>query len=224
METNANIKSIAKQKFKSNYWTTVGVCVVASIVLMITVEYTAFTNALQEMMHTEPGTISTNLSTFSFFYTIFIGNILTVGLSSFLIKNGSRAGQPEFMELFSGFKENYGNTLVTMGLRYLFIFLWALLFVIPGIIKALEYSMIPYLLADYPGLSRQEAFARSRQLMNGKKMQLFCLHLSFIGWYFLGAITFGIVNVLYTEPYVSQAEAQFYLEAKEDLYRQMQNG
>ena len=64
----------------------------------------------------------------------------------------------------------------------LYTFLWSLLLLIPGIVKAYEYRMVPYLLADYPELSTEEAFRISREMMNGEKMNTFILDLSFIGW------------------------------------------
>ena len=219
METNAFIKERAKQAVKANYWPTVAVCAVEGLVLMVMSEYTSFSTTLQSIAG-ESGEIHTSVGGFGLLYTLFIGNILTVGLSSFLVKNAKGLEKPQFMELFSGFKENYGNNLVVMALRYLFTFLWTLLFIIPGIVKAYEYAMIPYLLAEYPGLSRQEAFARSKQLMDGKKMQLFLMHLSFIGWFFLSILTLGILSIFWVDPYMSQAEANFYLAAKEDLYQQ----
>ena len=81
---------------------------------------------------------------------------------------------------------------------------------IPGIIKGYEYMMIPYLLAENPDMSRQDAFAESKRMMDGNKMDAFVLDLSFIGWFILGAITFNIVNILYTTPYMELAHAELY--------------
>lgn len=97
-----------------------------------------------------------------------------------------------------------------MFMKDLFIFLWTLLFIIPGIIKRYEYMMIPYLLAENPDMSRQDAFAESKRMMDGNKMDAFLLDLSFIGWFILGAITFNIVNILYTTPYMELAHAELY--------------
>ena len=70
--------------------------------------------------------------------------------------------------------------------------------------------MIPYLLAENPDMSRQDAFAESKRMMDGNKMDAFVLDLSFIGWFILGAITFNIVNILYTTPYMELAHAELY--------------
>ena len=102
------------------------------------------------------------------------------------------------------------NVVLTEFLRGLFTFLWSLLFVIPGIIKGYEYMLIPYLLADNPQMDREEAFAKSKEMMDGNKWSLFCLDFSFIGWMILSACTFGIGD-LFLNPYTHMATAHFYL-------------
>jgi uncharacterized membrane protein len=97
-----------------------------------------------------------------------------------------------------------------MFFKSLYIFLWSLLFVIPGIVKSYEYYLIPYLLAENPNLSKERAFEISMQTMKGEKWKLFVLQLSFIGWYLLGylACCFGIIFVL---PYFNATMAEFYM-------------
>ena len=88
--------------------------------------------------------------------------------------------------------------------------LWLLLFIIPGIVKIYEYRMIPYLLADNPDMSKQEAFRMSKAMMKGNKWRAFVLDLSFILWDILGVITLGIVSVLWVDPYKQQTDAALY--------------
>lgn len=97
-----------------------------------------------------------------------------------------------------------------MFCRDLFTFLWSLLFVIPGIVKSYEYKMVPYLLAEYPGMDRNEAFARSREMMYGQKWNTFVLDLSFIPWNILSSITFGLVGLFYVFPYQDATYAELY--------------
>ena len=92
----------------------------------------------------------------------------------------------------------------------LYLILWSCLFIIPGIVKSYEYRMIPYILADNPDIDRKEAFALSKAMMKGNKWRVFVLDLSFILWYLLGSITFGIVNVFYVEPYKQLTDAALY--------------
>ncbi|MBR2927725.1 MAG: DUF975 family protein [Oscillospiraceae bacterium] len=91
------------------------------------------------------------------------------------------------------------------------VFLWSLLLVIPGIIASYSYAMVPYLLAENPNLTPAEALERSKQLMEGNRMRLFCLHLSFIGWDILSVLTLGI-GQLWLHPYKEAANAAFYRE------------
>lgn len=92
--------------------------------------------------------------------------------------------------------------------------LWSMLFVIPGIIKSYSYSLANYILADNPELTAREALNKSKEMMNGHKMDLFVLHLSFIGWYMLVGITFGIASI-YVVPYMSATVANFYNSLKQ---------
>ena len=97
-----------------------------------------------------------------------------------------------------------------MGVK---IFLWSLLFIIPGIIKSYEYAIIPYILADDATISTNDAFKRAKVLMTGNKWRLFKLEFSFIGWGLLCCLTFG-VGVLFLMPYLNAAMAEFYVELK----------
>ena len=84
------------------------------------------------------------------------------------------------------------------------ILLWLFLFIVPGFIKAYEYSMIPYLLAENPNITTDEAFSLSKQMTTGQKMDLFVLDLSFLGWIILGLLCFGI-GVLFVKRYAVAA-------------------
>ncbi len=110
--------------------------------------------------------------------------------------------------VFDGFNYFWGAFKVTF-LTSLFTFLWTLLFIVPGIIKAYSYSMALYIYADNPDMGALDAINKSREIMNGHKMDLFVLMLSFIGWGLLSVITFGIVGI-YAIPYISATYAGFY--------------
>lgn len=107
----------------------------------------------------------------------------------------------------------YGRYLGTSLLMALYIFLWTLLIVIPGIIKSYAYAMTPYICKDYPELTADECINRSKEMMNGYKWKLFLLDLSFIGWILLCILTFGI-GTLWIEPYMMCSRAKFYEELK----------
>ena len=115
-------------------------------------------------------------------------------------------------DIFSGF--NYtGKALWLYILVAFFTFLWSLLFVIPGIIKKYAYSMSTYILADNPDLTARVALAKSKEMMNGHKWDLFVLQISFFWWYLLGCVTFGLAYI-YVVPYMSATVANFYNSIK----------
>ena len=120
-------------------------------------------------------------------------------------------------EVIGNFKDgNYLNILVIMLLKQVFTFLWSLLFVIPGIIKGIEYSVIPFILSVRPDINRKEAFRLAKALTDGHKGELFVLSLSFIGWELLSALTCGILAIVYVNPYFYATQAEFYSELRKD--------
>ena len=116
-------------------------------------------------------------------------------------------------DAFKGFNIT-GKAVWLYILTILFTFLWSLLFIIPGIIKAFSYSMAPFILADNPNFTASEALSESIKIMNGHKFDLFVLQLSFFLWYILGAITFGIAYI-YVVPYFEATMTNFYNEIKD---------
>lgn len=122
----------------------------------------------------------------------------------------SRRQGASLSKLFEGFSR-FGDSLVLFLLMDIFIFLWSLLLVIPGIIKMYSYSMSWFVLHDRPDLTGNEARKRSIYLMRGHKWRLFCLDFSFLGWYLLSALTLGILAFWIT-PYHMTARAEFYQE------------
>lgn len=141
-------------------------------------------------------------------YSIFVANIVKVGAYGWFMRY-AREELPPVQHVFLGFRI-YGKALVTMLLHDLFILLWSLLFIIPGIIKSLGYYLVPYILYENPKLSPKEALALSEKMMDGWKTHAFKLELSFIGWRLLSALTLGILDVLYVNPYYQTTHALFY--------------
>ena len=115
--------------------------------------------------------------------------------------------------MFAGTFKTYPRALGLSLLYMIFVFLWALLLYIPGIIKALAYMMSPYILKDHPELSPNQALNLSIKMMKGHKFDLFCLMLSFLGWSFLAIFTLGI-GYLWLAPYMSTTLAAFYQDVK----------
>lgn len=97
-------------------------------------------------------------------------------------------------------------------------------FIIPGIVKSYEYQMIPYLLADNPQMTKEEAFAESKRMMQGQKWNAFVLDLSFIGWDILSGMTMGILGIFYVQPYKDGTHAALYEALRyRTPYQQIQN-
>lgn len=141
-------------------------------------------------------------------YGIFIANPLRCGVNRFFLQNIQEA--QSISVIFSIFSDNYLNVVKIMLLKNIKIFLWTLLFVIPGIIKSYEYQMIPYLLAEDPSLSSEEAFARSRHMTMHHKFDMFVLDLSFIGWRILGSLL--IIGNWFVNSYYEGVLAELYLD------------
>ncbi len=144
--------------------------------------------------------------------SVFLINPLEVGVNRFFVQNLKQ--DANLREICFAFDHNYLNCIKTLFFRDLFVFLWSLLLVIPGIIKAYEYRMIPYILGDNPNIDREEAFALSNMMMQGNKGKAFVLDLSFLGWYILNGMTLGILGIFYVNPYVNQTNAALYLKLK----------
>lgn len=140
---------------------------------------------------------------------------ISLGASNTFLKiwRGEEAGVGDVFTI--GF-EKYGRYLGGMFLVGLYTFLWSLLLVIPGIIKSYSYALTPYILREMPELSENEAIKLSSRMMDGHKGELFILQLSFIGWNMLGALTLGILNLVYVSPYLCTSVAGFYDEVKKE--------
>lgn len=139
---------------------------------------------------------------------VFICNPIEVGCKRFYVRNLNESAQVGNVGF--AFDNHYKNITKTMFFRDLYTILWTLLFIIPGIVKSYEYQMIPYLLAENPQMSREQAFAESKRMMSGQKWRAFVLDLSFIGWNILSAITLGILGIFYVQPYMDATHAALY--------------
>ena len=143
-----------------------------------------------------------------------IGALLVVGPleygMAYIFLKQARDHQPVQMgDMFRGFQDDFGGTFLIGLMTSLFTFLWSLLFVIPGIVKAYAYSMAYYIKLDHPDYGWNACITASRQLMNGHKWEKFVLDLSFLGWIIVGSLCLG-VGTLWVTPYMEAANAQFY--------------
>ena len=143
---------------------------------------------------------------------IFLVNPFEVGGKRFM--RMSVEGTAQVKEIAYGFDHSYKNVVKVLFYRDLYVFLWALLFIIPGIVKMYQYFLVPYILTEYPDMEYKAALQLSRDMMEGNKWQTFVLGLSFILWDILGALTLGIVEIFYVNPYRSLTFAALYCKLK----------
>lgn len=144
----------------------------------------------------------------SFVLHAFVLNPIEVGGKRFFFKNLNE--KASIKELLFAFENQYMNVVKTLFFRDLYVTLWTLLFIVPGIVKSYEYRMMPYLLAENPAMPKEQAFALSKQMMDGQKWKTFVLDLSFIGWEFLSGLTMGLLGIFYVTPYRDMTNAALY--------------
>gem|GEM_PF-498796 len=155
-----------------------------------------------------------------FAVSIFLCNPLEAGAKRIFVINHYTGGKAGVGEMMHPFSHGYLNVVKTLFLRDLFLVLWTLLFIIPGIVKAYSYRMVPYILAEDPEMNWREAFRLSRKMMDGQKWNAFVLDLSFILWEILSLCTLGILKIFYVAPYEQCTNAALYVALKTQLLGQ----
>lgn len=148
----------------------------------------------------------------------YVGSLVVVGPMSYglayvFLENTRNQKPVEFGDLFKAFDSGYLEHLLLGLMIYIFTFLWSLLFVVPGIIKSYSYAMAYYIKVDNPTWGWKECIDESIKMMDGHKMDLFVLDLTFIGWIILGSLVCGI-GVLWVLPYMYVAHTHFYEEIR----------
>ncbi len=141
------------------------------------------------------------------------GSPVRLGHAAFLLKaqDGEGVHCSDIKLLFSYYRNYFWSSFLANFLSQLFVFLWSLLFIIPGIIAGLSYAMVPFILSENPDMAPMDALRLSKEMMRGNKWRLFCLNFSFIGWRLLCILTCG-VGFAFLNPYIAQAHASFYRE------------
>ena len=199
--TRSEIKQWAKEKIKGNIWTVLPALLIAGLLTNITI-----------------GSYSYNAEDGSMTYGYQVGWLLyfvQVGLTYFMVKfiNDQK---PQLSDVFHFFND-FGRDLLANLLQGIFIFLWSLLFIIPGIMKAYAYALVPYLLADdnYHDMGVRDLLKMSEEMMSGHRADLFWLQLSYIGWHILAIFTLGLLEI-WVAPYQKTAETKFLYMVKDE--------
>ncbi len=222
MWSRKELKANAKQLLKANYWKAVIVGIFLTI-LYSSATASAGSSAKENDISGQIAAldhktfVAVAIAVFAvvavaliidLLLTIFVWNPIEVGCQKFYIN--CKEGNAKVKDVLFAFKNGYGHVGVVMLCRTIFIALWSILLIIPGIIKSYEYMMVPFILADDPTISKKDAFAKSKAMMQGNKWNAFVLDLSFLGWIILGGITFGIVNLFFVHPYMYLTHAELY--------------
>ncbi len=144
---------------------------------------------------------------------IILAGPMSYGIHYVFLKQARDGEDMQIGDLFKGFSDDFGGTLLLSLLMGIFVALWSLLLVVPGIIMAYAYSMAFNIKIDNPEFGWHECLQESKRIMKGNKWRLFCLDLSFIGWGFVCLFTCGL-GYFWLIPYMNAARTQFYLDIK----------
>ena len=223
--TSSELRAIARRNLEGTWGISVGVALVAALLggLIVGTGSNINFNFNEDTVRNLPPIFWTMLlplvsvAGLLGIVSFILGGTVELGYAKFLLKQYDKK-ELQFSDLFSQF-ERFGTGFAQKFLRILFTTLWTLLFIIPGIVKGLSYAMTPFILEEHPEMTASQAIKASMELMNGHKMELFILGLTFIGWSLLACLTMGI-GFLFLNPYMNAAYAAFY----RDISRKQEAG
>lgn len=212
--TYSDYRRVARENLEGNYWQSVLVAFVAALFGAVLTGGTIFNlNVDAELLDTLPKIIVRylmimgSISGFLGLVRFIVGGTVQLGYTQYLLKQHNHA-HFDIHDLFSQF-DRFKDGFLQSFLRGLYITLWSLLFIIPGIIKSFSYAMTPFIMAENPDMTAKEAIEASKQMMDGHKGELFMLDLTFIGWEILAALTLNI-GYIFLNPYKNAAYTAFY--------------
>lgn len=211
MQLNSELRAQARERLEGQ-WGTFVLMTFLMLVIQTILQIPGYIGSLLEILSPENVLASLSFSNISNILSL-LALPLSWGLTVSLLRN-HREESVDLENLFDGFRGGrYTRVFCALFLVNLFTFLWTLLLIIPGIIKAFSYALTPYILLDEPELTARQAITRSCEIMQGRRWKLFCLSLSFIGWGILSLLTFGI-GFLWLAPYMNASIAAFYEDAR----------
>ena len=213
MKTNSAIRQEVLALMKGNWGSAVGVTIVLYLIIyaiaLVSLLLGMFVGGpIDEPGETILGQVFSLLTTFLLVYPIAFASIK---MFLHFVRGEHKLYVGGLFKCFS--KPYYGKSIGVFLLISIFTFLWALLLIVPGIIKALSYSLAPFILADNPELSANQAIDQSMKMMKGHKMDLFLMMLGYMGFTMLSILALGI-PLLWVVPYYQAVLAKFYEEVK----------
>lgn len=206
MKSIKQYKKLAKNLYDNNRKTSIAIAAIC----IYSIIFIGFSTDNLMFLFKRQHDLITSLSSILIF---FLSTVFSFGIATYTLET-VRKGNGSLNTFLSAF-DNLANVLLLGLLKGLFVFLWSLLFVIPGIIALYRYRMAEYIMADNPEISPLNAIRLSKKMMQGKKMKAFDLDFSFIGWFLLSVVTCGIVG-LYAIPYANLTVAQFYTDVNRE--------
>lgn len=211
MQLNSELRAQARERLEGK-WGTFVLMTFLMLVIQTILQIPGYIGSLLEVLSPENVLASLSFSNISNILSL-LALPLSWGLTVSLLRN-HREESVDLENLFDGFRGGrYTRVFCALFLVNLFTFLWTLLLIIPGIMKAFSYALTPYIIMDEPELTARQAITRSCEIMQGRRWKLFCLSLSFIGWGILSLLTFGI-GFLWLAPYMNASVAAFYEDAR----------
>ena len=211
MQLNSELRAQARERLEGQ-WGTFVLMTFLMLVIQTILQIPGYIGSLLEILSPENVLASLSFSNISNILSL-LALPLSWGLTVSLLRN-HREESVDLENLFDGFRGGrYTRVFCAIFLVNLFTFFWALLLIIPGIMKAFSYALTPYIIMDEPELTARQAITRSCEIMQGRRWKLFCLYLSFIGWGILSLLTFGI-GFLWLAPYMNASIAAFYEDAR----------
>lgn len=208
---NSEYKQLAKYQLAGRWMMAV---LVVLITWILTQAFASrgitYTNINGNLVRTSSGA-----NGFASIISLIVAGPLNLGAALYFLRL-SRENNPQLEDLFSGFK-NFGNAFLLNLLTMIFVILWSLLLIVPGIIAAISYSMSYFIMNDNPGMSSTDALRASKELMRGNKGKYFVFVLSFAGWFLLSLLSLGI-GLLWLGAYYNTAKANFYEDLKRNSF------
>lgn len=220
MWTRKELKSKAKEALKRNYWKTI---LMTCIFTALFASGAAASTSGQNAMETTSNAMVEGISGIALLIAalIVLAAVVLVLLVEAMITlpfnvsysqyclNALR-GNAMMSDAGHGYDVSYRRNVKTMFLQTVYICLWSLLLVIPGIVKAYEYRLTGYIMAENPDMTTKEVLMRSKEMMKGNKMKAFLLDVSFLPWFFLSTLTMGLLSTFYVMPYYALTGAALY--------------
>lgn len=211
---NSQLRQMARQRLKGNWGQPILVVILYTIITTLASK----TGLIEKQVLFLDIPLTYTKSTPTTYLVMLLALPIAYGLAIYFL-DFARERQVSVGTLFSGYKDA-PRMIINQILIGLYTFLWTLLFVIPGIVKSISYSMSLYILKDNPDISANKAITLSKEMMKGHKAEYFLLQLSFIGWFILSAFTFGI-GLIWLIPYIHTTNAYFYEDIKrQNIYSQ----